>query len=122
VRLPPGFRLRLVTVEPGIERIYNQAEWRDTLVVVASGELELESVDGDSYQFGRGCILCLDRLAVRALRTCGGGGRTVLVALSRADESPSASGLRQPKGQERTDETARGDHACSPPPHPWDSA
>jgi predicted dithiol-disulfide oxidoreductase (DUF899 family) len=85
MRPPPGFRLGLVIVEPGVERIYNKAEWAGALVIVARGELELESPDREWYRFGRGCILCLDGLAVRALRT-GGREPTVLVAVSRADE------------------------------------
>lgn len=82
---PPGFRFRVVTVEPGVDRIYTGAEWRDALVVVARGELELQSSDGDSYRFGRGCVLCLDGLPLRALRSRG-PAPTVLVAVSRSDE------------------------------------
>ncbi|HET8651402.1 MAG TPA: DUF899 domain-containing protein [Gaiellaceae bacterium] len=82
---PPGFRFRAITVEAGIERIYNAREWRDALVVVASGVLELESLDGDSYRFGRGCVLCLAGLRLRALRTRG-PEPAVLFAVSRTDE------------------------------------
>lgn len=52
-------------------RIYNEAEWRDALVMVGRGEIELESVDGDSCRFGRGSVLCLVGLRLRALRNRG---------------------------------------------------
>jgi hypothetical protein len=79
---PPGFDLRAVSVEVGIERIYNEAEWKDSLVVVARGEIELESVGGDACRFRRGSVLCLVGLPLRALRSRG-TEPAVLVAISR---------------------------------------
>jgi hypothetical protein len=79
---PSGFELRTVTMEVGAARIYNEAEWRDALVVVARGEIELEAVSGDSRRFGRGSVLCLVGLALRALRSRG-TEPAVLVAVSR---------------------------------------
>jgi hypothetical protein len=63
---PSGFELRAVTME----------------VVVACGEIELESVGGDSCRFGRGSVLCLVGLPLRALRSRG-TEPAVLVAVSR---------------------------------------
>jgi hypothetical protein len=77
-----GFELRAVTVEAGTARIYNEAEWRDALVVVTRGEVELESVDGESCRFGSGSVLCLVGLRLRALRSRG-TEPAVLVAVSR---------------------------------------
>jgi hypothetical protein len=77
-----GFELRAVTVEVGTARIYNEAEWRDALVVVTRGEIELESVDGESCRFRRGSVLCLVGLPLRALRSRG-TEPAVLVAVSR---------------------------------------
>jgi hypothetical protein len=79
---PPGFEIRAVAMEAGVTRIYNEAEWRDALVLVVRGEIELESVGGESCRFGRGSILCLVGLRLRALRSRG-REPTVLVALSR---------------------------------------
>jgi hypothetical protein len=79
---PSGFELRTVTMEVGAARIYNEAEWRDALVVVARGEIELEAVSGDSRRFGRGSVLCLVGLSLRALRSRG-TEPAVLVAVSR---------------------------------------
>jgi hypothetical protein len=85
VEAPPGFRFWVVTIEAGVDRIYKGAEWQDALVVVARGGLELQSLQGDSYRFAPGCILCLHALPLRALRSYG-PEPTVLVAVSRADE------------------------------------
>ena len=79
---PPGFEVRAVAMEAGITRIYNEAEWRDALVLVARGEIELESLRGESCRFGRGSILCLVGLQLRAIRSRG-LEPTVLVAVSR---------------------------------------
>ena len=92
---PSGFELRTVTMEVGAARVYNEAEWRDALVVVARGEIELESVSGDSRRFGRGSVLCLVGLALRALRSRG-TEPAVLVAVSRrSGDEISSSGSSQ---------------------------
>jgi hypothetical protein len=79
---PPGFEFRAVGVEVGVERLYNEAEWRDALVVVTRGEIELECVGGESCRFGRGSVLCLVGLPLRALRSHG-SEPALLVAVSR---------------------------------------
>jgi hypothetical protein len=79
---PRGFEVRAVAVEAGVERIYNEAEWRDALVLVARGEIELQAVDGDVRCFGRGAVLCLVGLPLRTLRSRG-TEPAVLVAVSR---------------------------------------
>jgi hypothetical protein len=79
---PPGFELRAVAMEAGAARIYNESEWRDALVVVTRGEIELESAAGDSCRFGRGSVLCFVGLQLRVLRSRG-TEPAVLVAVSR---------------------------------------
>ena len=78
-----GFEVRAVSVEVGVDRIYNEAEWEDAVVVVVRGELELEDVGGDVRCFGRGAVLCLVGLPVRALRSRG-TEPALLVAVSRS--------------------------------------
>jgi hypothetical protein len=51
-------------------------------VVVARGEVELESIHGDSCRLERGSVLCLVGLPLRALRSRG-TEPAVLIALSR---------------------------------------
>jgi hypothetical protein len=84
----PSFLVRSVVMEAGAARIYNASEWRDALVVVTRGEVELEEVGGGCCRFGRGSVLCLDGLALRALRSRG-SEPAVLIAVSR-DEFPRA--------------------------------
>jgi hypothetical protein len=78
----PGFELRAVAIEAGEVRTYDEAEWRDALVVVARGEIELESIHGDSCRLECGSVFCLVGLPLRALRSRG-TEPAVLIALSR---------------------------------------
>lgn len=80
--LPLAFEIRVVTVSPGGTRAYHEAEWRDALVVVERGRIQLEVLGGGRRDFATGDILCLVGLSLRALHN-----RwlepTVLVAVSR---------------------------------------
>jgi quercetin dioxygenase-like cupin family protein len=80
--LPPAFVRREVTVAPGAEHPYDPAEWRDALVVVERGEIELECGAGHLARFRTGDILWLTGLPLRVLRN-DGPEPAVLVAVSR---------------------------------------
>jgi hypothetical protein len=94
---PPGFEVRAVAVDPGGHRIYNEREWRDAIVVVASGEIELESVSGVRHSFVRGDTLWLCELPLRALHNRGAES-AVLVAVSRRDRGDEFSDAGLSKG------------------------
>jgi hypothetical protein len=80
--LPSSFVLLVVTVAPGCERDFDEADWCDALVTVERGEIELDDLDGGCERFGSGSILWLTGLPVRAL--CNRGGETaVLVSVRR---------------------------------------
>jgi hypothetical protein len=81
-QLPPAFDRRVVVLAPDDTLAYDEAEWRDAIVVVERGQIELEDLDGSRHRFGRGDVLWLERLPLRMLRN---HGRTpaVLVAVSR---------------------------------------
>jgi hypothetical protein len=81
-RLPPTFRVRAIAIEPGGARVYDEVEWRDTIVLVERGAIELECVDGGRSRFGRGDVLFLVGLPLRAVRNPG-PEPAVLVAVSR---------------------------------------
>jgi hypothetical protein len=81
-RLPSQFERRVVVLRPGHDRVYDEAEWRGAIVVVEHGEIELECLDGSHHCFGRGDVLWLDRLPLRALHNRGHES-AVLVAVSR---------------------------------------
>jgi hypothetical protein len=86
-RLPPGLRRRLIVIAPGRWRAYEPAEWRDAIVVVEHGEIDLEWAGADGpaggrHRFTRGDVLWLDGLPLRALHNPGREA-AVLAAVSR---------------------------------------
>jgi len=81
-RLPPSFELRVVSVGPGRQRAYDEAEWRDALVLLERGEIELECLSGVRRRFECGDLLWLVGLPLRALHNRG-REPAVLVAVSR---------------------------------------
>src|SRR5437870_12974066 len=81
--LPPAFRRTVTVLEPGTTRPFDEAEWRDALVVVRRGEIELECLAGCRRAFREGDILFLSGLSLRALHNRG-AEPAVLVAVSRA--------------------------------------
>jgi hypothetical protein len=83
---PPGFELRAVWVEAGGDRIYNEAEWRDALVVVARGEIELECRGGSRHRLVLGDVVWLSGLPLRAIHNRR-PERALLVAISRSANS-----------------------------------
>ena len=89
----PGFRFatRTVTITPGSSRAYDDAEWCDTVVVVESGEVELEGLAGGRRRFGRGAVLWLTGLGLRTLHNRG-EVTVVLAAVSRHRRGDRAQG------------------------------
>jgi hypothetical protein len=77
--------LRTVRVEPGGSLPYEEDDWRDALVTVESGELELVMACGRSSFFQRGDLLWLQGLPLATLRNRG-DEPTVLTAASRNPE------------------------------------
>jgi quercetin dioxygenase-like cupin family protein len=74
--------VRVVAVAPGAEKPYDADEWRDALVVVRSGEIELCGVSGTTRAFATGDVLYLEGVPLRALHNPG-SEPAVLVAVSR---------------------------------------
>src|SRR6266545_3194817 len=58
-RWSPSFEVRVVTVAAGRKRAYDEAEWRDALVVLERGEIELECLGGSRRRFRCGDVLWL---------------------------------------------------------------
>lgn len=71
-----------VMLEPGRALPYDAEEWRDAIVFVTAGQIEVECARGLVERFGRGDILCFSPLALRAVR-CSGSTPARLVAISR---------------------------------------
>ena len=81
---PPGFEYRAVTVEPGGDRIYHRSEWRDALVLITRGAIELECRDGSRRQLGRGDVFWLAGLPLRRIRNRGSEPAR-LIAIRRSE-------------------------------------
>jgi hypothetical protein len=79
----PAFDVRRTVVDPGADRLFDEAEWRDAIVLVESGEIELDCVGGASSRLRCGAVLWLTGLPLRALRNRR-PEPAVLLAVSRA--------------------------------------
>ena len=88
--LPSAFALRVVAIAPGGRRDYDSVSWRDALVVVEHGAIELECLSGRHHRFERGAVLWLAGLPLRALHNKG-YEPALLVAVSRRDPMSSAA-------------------------------
>jgi hypothetical protein len=86
-RLAPPFERWVIVIAPEHSRGYDGAEWQGALVVVERGQVELEWLNGSRHCFGRGDVLWLDRLPLRALHNRG-HTPAVLVAVSRRAARP----------------------------------
>jgi hypothetical protein len=78
----PGCVARAVVLPPGTARPYREDEWRDALVVVERGELEVEACCGDRRSFVAGAVLWLVGLPLVTLRNPA-AEPLLLVAVSR---------------------------------------
>lgn len=93
-RPPTSFEWRMIAIEPGEEGPFDESEWRDALVVVEAGEIELECRSGARTTFLGGDVLCLTGLSLCLLRNRG-RAPAVLSAVWRRDAGapdPSAMG------------------------------
>ena len=82
MEVPPGFECRAVSVEPGGDRIYHEGEWRDALILIAQGEVELEWRDGRRHRLPNGAVFWLAGLRLRRIHNRG-TEEAQLVAISR---------------------------------------
>ena len=81
------FLRRRVVLEPGVSRPSHDDEWRDALVTVECGEVDLECAAGGRRRFAAGAVLWLTGIDIRVLHNVG-VGPVVLVAVSRSRDSP----------------------------------
>ena len=85
------FRRRVVELTPGEELDIDCDRWRDALVVLESGEVELECAVGERRRFAAGSVLCL-LPPVRFLRNSGSEPARLIAISRRASRRPSLSG------------------------------
>lgn len=91
--VPSGFDVHVVVLWPGCERPFEAAEWRDALVEVDRGQVDIEFCSGARRRFGPGDLLWLAGLDLRALRNRE-REPAVLVALFRTLEDPGLPEVR----------------------------
>lgn len=70
---PSGFRLATTVLAPGTELAFRAADWRDALVIVEIGELEIECTSGARAGFEEGAVLAFAGFTPRCLRNPGDG-------------------------------------------------
>jgi hypothetical protein len=80
--LPPSFERRVVTIAVGDELGPGAASWRDEIVSVEAGALDVVGPDDLAVHLTTGAVLFLDGVAHIALRATG-DVPTVLVAIRR---------------------------------------
>ena len=79
------FRRRVIELAPDEELGIDPDAWRDAIVFLETGEVELECVAGECRRFVAGAVLCLAP-PVRVIRNCG-GDRVRLISISRRKPS-----------------------------------
>jgi hypothetical protein len=82
IALPPWFERRTVTIAVGDELGPHEASWRDELVSIEAGALEIVGPDGTVLHLTAGAVLFLDGIDHVALRATG-DVPTVLAAIRR---------------------------------------
>jgi hypothetical protein len=80
--LPDGYSRRVLRVAPGFELSPEPECFRDAIVVVEGGELELECGSGSRRRFGPGSLIAIAPFSIAHLRSVG-ADTLVLVAVSR---------------------------------------
>ncbi|MGB2567053.1 hypothetical protein ACPFP2_01170 [Micromonospora citrea] len=87
-RLGPDMEMRVVALPPGGALDYDEADWRDAIVVVEQGQVELEAVGGTRQIVGCGDVLWLAALPLRALHNRGAVTATLVAVSRRAHSGP----------------------------------
>jgi quercetin dioxygenase-like cupin family protein len=85
------FRRRVVELAPGEGLEIDADRWRDALVLLESGEVELECAAGERSRFAAGAVLCLPP-PVRFLRNNGSEPARLITISRRVRERSKRSG------------------------------
>ena len=99
------FTVAPTVIAPGAVCPYRADDWRNALVSVERGEIELEFTGGTRQRFARGAVLWLAPLSLRALHNPGPVA-ALLVVVSPPENSRPMSSRRCAVGT--------GDHVSDP--------
>ena len=83
-----GFSRRVVTIAPGDRRPYVDGDWRDALVVIVRGAVDLECTRGGRRRFEAGTMMSLDGLGLVALFNPGPSD-LVIITITRLGAPPA---------------------------------
>jgi hypothetical protein len=89
LRLPPAFERRTVTVAPGDLLPPHITCWRDAIVSVEQGLLEMVGPGGEVLRLGAGSMLLLQGVEQIEVRNVG-AEPLVLAAIRRRESDPAA--------------------------------
>lgn len=104
------FVRRLVVVAPQQPMAYDPADWRDAIVIVDRGRLEVECMGGTRQHFGPGAVMCLEDVPLREIRSAG-EEPALLVAISRRPPTTNPAMARQRRSvRAMTGPTLEGTH------------
>lgn len=78
-RSSAAFEISQLIILPGSQAEFGAGAWQGSLVVVEQGEIEVEGMHGTHRCFGAGAVVCLEGIAIRALRNRG----SVVTVLSK---------------------------------------
>ena len=84
----PEFVRHTVVLDPGTSRPYDDPEWRDALVLLIQGEVDLECSAGGRRRFHAGAALWLADIDLRVLHNVG-VDVAVILAVSRRRDAPA---------------------------------
>jgi hypothetical protein len=91
--VPPSFDVRMVTIPAGTSLDFDERAWRDAIVVLEAGELEVECLRGGRQSFAVGAIMCLAGLELKTLSSTGTEAVVLTAVSRRADaEDPASAG------------------------------
>lgn len=85
------FRKRVIELTSKAELRIDATAWRDAIVFLETGEVELECSAGERRRFEPGAVLCLVP-TVRALRNCGDDSARLIAISRRTRSRPTRTG------------------------------
>ncbi len=82
------FVRRTVVLDPGTSQRTHDGEWRDALVLVERGEVDLECAAGGRRRFSAGAVLWLTGIDIRVLHNVGTGPVELVAVTRRRPHAP----------------------------------
>lgn len=88
--LPKGFCRAVIRLVPGESLSCNAASWRDALILLSRGEIEVRAPDGFTGRFATGAVIAFAEIPLSVVHAVG-VGQVVLTAVRRCDPEATNS-------------------------------